>query len=158
MLGSFIPQHYKWADLLPCVGLEIVVKVVEWERIFEMELVGVVVVVYVDGRDNMELGMGDIVENIQDIVDLSHKVLANLVAKICLQIETANVSKERVCSNYFQLDVRNLEIMNQVLASYQVHQAAMVLLELHNIAAFVTNLLHCPLGILPLTLVMMGNI
>jgi len=44
-----------------------------------MDVVGVVVVVVVevDGRDNMELGMEDIEENIEDIVDFSHKFLAN---------------------------------------------------------------------------------
>ena len=40
-----------------------------------------VVVVEVDRRDSIELGMEDIEENIEDIVDFSHKVLANLVFK-----------------------------------------------------------------------------
>ena len=77
-----------------------------------MDVVGVVVVVEVDGRDNMELGMEDIEENMDDIVDFSHKVLANVVAKIGFVVEMAYVSKERVCSNYFEMDVHNLEIVN----------------------------------------------
>ena len=59
-----MPQHCKWAELLPCVGLEMVVQVVEWEWIFEMDVPKVVVVVEVDGSDSMELGMEDIEENI----------------------------------------------------------------------------------------------
>ena len=47
-----------------------------------MDVVGVFVVVEMNGRDNMELGMEDIEENIEDIVDGSHKFLSNLVAKI----------------------------------------------------------------------------
>ena len=89
-----------------------VVQVVEWECIFEMDVDGVVVVVEVNGRDNMELGMEDIEENIEDIVDGSHKFLANLVARIGFGVEMANVTKERVCSNYFEVDVDKLEIVN----------------------------------------------
>lgn len=76
-----------------------VVQEVEWEWIFEMDMVEVVVVVEVDGRDNMELGMEDIEENIEDIVVFSHKFLVNLVAKIGFGVEMAKFSKERVCSN-----------------------------------------------------------
>jgi len=54
------------------VGLRIVVQVVEWECIFEMDVVGVVVVVEVNGKDKMELGMEYIEENTEDIVDGSH--------------------------------------------------------------------------------------
>jgi len=82
-----------------------VVQVVEWECIFEKNVVGVVVVVEVNGRDNMELGIADIKENIEDIVDGSHKFLANLAAKIDFRAEMENVAKERVCSNYFEMDV-----------------------------------------------------
>ena len=57
MFGSVVPQHCKWAELLQCVGLEMVVQVVEWECIFEMDVVGVAVVVEVNGKDNMEFGM-----------------------------------------------------------------------------------------------------
>ena len=64
--------------------LEMVVQVVEWEWIYEMDVVEVVVLVEVDGRDSMELGMEDIEENIEDNVDFSDKVLSNLVAKIFL--------------------------------------------------------------------------
>jgi len=87
-----------------------VVQIVEWEWIYEMDVVGVVVEVEV--RDNMELSMEDIEKNIEDIVDVSHKFLANLVAKIGFGVEATNVSKERVCSNYFELDMHNLEIVN----------------------------------------------
>jgi len=90
------------------MGLEMVAQVVEWKWIFEVDLV----VVEVDGKDNMELGMGDIEENIEDIVDFSHKVLSNLISKIGFGVEMAKVSKERVCSNYFEMDVHNLDIMN----------------------------------------------
>ena len=94
------------------MGLEMLVHVVEWKWIFEMDVVGVMVVVEVDRRDNMELGMEDIEKNIEDIVDFSHKVLANLVAKIGFGVEMVKVSKERVCSNYFETDVHNLVIVN----------------------------------------------
>jgi len=57
--------------------------------------------VEVDGRDSMELGMEDIEENIEDIVDLFDKVFSNLVANIDFGVEMDKVSKERVCSNYF---------------------------------------------------------
>ena len=71
-----------------------------------------VVVVEVNGRDNMELGMEDIEQNIEDIVDGSHKFFANPVAKIGFGVEMAKVSKERVCSNYFKMDVHKIEIVN----------------------------------------------
>ena len=114
MFGSFVPQHCKWVELLQCVGLEMVVQVVEWECIFEMDVDGVVVVVVVEvnGKNNMEFGMEDIEENTNDIVDGSHKFLSNLVAKIGFGIEMANVAKEKVCSNYFEVDLHNLEILN----------------------------------------------
>jgi len=46
------------------VGLEMVVQVVEWEWLFEMDVVGlrVVVVVEVNDMDNMDLDMDDIEE------------------------------------------------------------------------------------------------
>jgi len=112
MFGSVVPQHSKWDELLHYLGLEIVVHVVEWECIFEMDVVGVVVMVDVNSRDNMELGMEDIEDNIEDIVDGSHKFLANLVSNIGFGVEMANVAKERVCSNYFEMDVHKLEIVN----------------------------------------------
>ena len=59
-------------------------------------MVGVMVMVEVNGRHNMEFGMEDIEENIEDIVDFSHKVIANLVAKIGFGVETAKVSNEGV--------------------------------------------------------------
>ena len=77
-----------------------------------MDMVEVVVVVEVNGKDNMELGMEDIEENTKNIVDWSHKFLANLVAKIGFGVEMANVAKGRVCSNYFEVDVHKLEIVN----------------------------------------------
>jgi len=76
------------------VGLKIMVQVVEWECIFEMDVVGVVVVVEVNDRGNMELGMEDIEENIEDIVDGSHKLLANLVAKFGFGVDMANLSRK----------------------------------------------------------------
>ena len=87
-----------------------VVQVVEWEWIYEIDVakVVVVVVVEVDGRDNMELGM----EDIEDIVDFPHKVLANLASKIGFGVEMAKVAKEGVCYNYFEMDVHRLEILN----------------------------------------------
>ena len=115
MFGSFVPQHCKWAKLLQCVGLEMVVHVVGWECIFEMDVDGVVVELEVNGKDNMEFGMEDIEENtkdIEDIVDGSHKFLANLVAKIGFRVVMANVAKEKVCSNYLEVDVHKPKILN----------------------------------------------
>ena len=71
-----------------------------------------IIVMEVDGKDNIEFGMEDIEENTKDIVDSSHKFLANLVAKFGFGVEMANVVKERVCSNYFEVDVHKLEIVN----------------------------------------------
>ena len=99
MFGSVVPQYCKWAKLLHCVGSEMVVLVVEWEWIYDMDVVEFVVVVEVDGRDSMELGMEDIEENIEDIVDFSHKVLTKLVSKIGFGVEMAKVSKEGVIPN-----------------------------------------------------------
>ena len=45
-------------------------------------------------------------------MDGSHKFLANLVSKIGFRVEMANVAKEIVCSNYFEVDVHYLEIVN----------------------------------------------
>lgn len=112
MIRSFLPQNCKLAELLQCVGLEMVVQIFEWEWLFDMDVVGVVVVVEMKGRDNMELSMEDIAENIEDIVDGSHNFLANLISKIGFGVEMANVAKERVCFNYFEMDVHNLEIVN----------------------------------------------
>ena len=109
-----MPQLCNWVELFQCMGLEMVAQVVEWKWIFELDLV----VVEVDGKDNMELGMGDIEENIEDIVGFSHKVLSNLISKIGFGVEMAKVAKERVCSNYFDMDVHKIEILDYVLASY----------------------------------------
>lgn len=57
--------------------------------------------VEVDGRDNIELGMDDIDDNIEDIVNLCHEFLTNLVCKITFGVEMVKISKERVFSNYF---------------------------------------------------------
>ena len=92
MFGSVVPHHCKWVELFPFVGLEMVVQVVEWEWIFEMDVVEVVVVVEVDGRDSMESGMGD-------IEDFPSKDLANHVAKIVFGVDMAKVTKEGVCPN-----------------------------------------------------------
>ena len=64
-----------------------------------MDMVEVVVVVEVDGRDSMELGMGDIEGNIKDVDDFPNKVFANHVSKIGFGIGMAKVSKEGVCPN-----------------------------------------------------------
>lgn len=112
MLGNVVLQHSKWDDLLTCVFLEMVLHVVEWEWILDMDVFWVMFVVEVDGRDNMELGMEDIVENIQDIVDFSRKFVSTLVSKIGFGVEMPNLSNERVCSNYFEMDIHNLEIHN----------------------------------------------
>ena len=76
-----------------------------------MDVVEVVVVVEVDDRGSMELGMDYIEENIEDIVDLSHKALAKLVVKIGFGVDMVKVYKEGVCSNYFEVDVNKLEIV-----------------------------------------------
>ena len=109
-------------------------------------MVEVVVVVEVDGRDSMELGMEDMEGNIKDIVDFPNKDLSNHVSEIGLEVEMAKLSKEGVCPNYFEMDVDNLEIVKWVLASYQVYRDARVSLELHNIASLVISLLHFLLG------------
>ena len=75
------------------MGLEMVVQVVEWGWIYEMAVVEAVVVVEVDGRDSMELGMEDIEGNIEDVEDFPNKDLANHVAKIGFGVEMAKVSK-----------------------------------------------------------------
>ena len=92
------------------MGLEMVVQVVEWECIFEMDVDGVAVVVEVNGKDNMEFGMEDIEEDTEDIVDGFHKFLAHLVAKIGIGVEMTNVAKKNVCS--IEVDMHNLEIVN----------------------------------------------
>ena len=74
-----------------------------------MDVVEAVVEVEVDGRDNMELGMEDIDENIEDIVDFSHKVVANLVAKIGFWVEMEKVYKEGLCPNYSDMEYPKFE-------------------------------------------------
>ena len=64
-----------------------------------MDVVEVVVVVEVDGRDSMELGMEDIEGNIKDVEDFPNKDLYNHVAKISFMVEMAKFSKEGVCPN-----------------------------------------------------------
>ena len=64
-----------------------------------MDMVEAFIVVEVDGRDNMELGMDDMEGNIENIVDFPNKVLANHVAKIGFGVEMAKVAKEGVCPN-----------------------------------------------------------
>ena len=61
--------------------------------------VEVLVVVEVDGRDSMELGMEDIEGNIEDIVDFPNKVLANHVSTIGFGVDMVEVGKEGVCPN-----------------------------------------------------------
>ena len=57
------------------------------------------VVVEVDGRDSMELGMEDIEGNIEDVVDFPNKFLTNHVSKIGFGVEMAKVAKEGGCPN-----------------------------------------------------------
>ena len=64
-----------------------------------MDVVEVVVVVEVDVRDSMELGMEDIEGNIVDVEDFPRKVLGNHVAKVGFGVGMAKVAKERVCPN-----------------------------------------------------------
>ena len=99
MFGSVVPQHCKWVEILHGVGLEMVVHVVDWDWVYEMDVVEVVVMVEVDGRDSMELGMQDIEGNIEDVEDFPNKDLANHVAKISFGVEMAKVAKEGVCPN-----------------------------------------------------------
>ena len=88
-MGSVVPQHCKWVEILHGVGLEMVVQVVEWGWIYEMD----VVVVEVDGRDNMELGMEDMEGNIEDIVDFPNKDLLNHVGRIGFGGELARLPR-----------------------------------------------------------------
>ena len=74
-------------------------------------MVEAVVVVEVDGRDSMELGMEDMEGNIEDIVDFPNKVLSNHVAKIGFGVEMAKVAKEVACPNYFEMDVNKIDIV-----------------------------------------------
>ena len=104
-----------------------------------MGVVEGVVVVEVDVRDSMELGMEDIEENIEDIMDFFHKVLANLVGKIGFGFEMAKVAKARVFSNYLEIVVHNLDTVHKDIASYWVDEAAIVLLELHNRVSLVLD-------------------
>ena len=99
MFGSVVPQHCKWVEILHGVGLEMVVQVVEWGWIYEMDVVEAMVVVEVDGRDSMELGMEDIEGNIEDVEDFPNNFLANHVAKIGFGVDMAKVSKEGVYPN-----------------------------------------------------------
>lgn len=104
-----------------------VVQVVEWAGIFGV-LVWVViwkvelrsiegetdVLVEVNGMDNIDIGIEDSEENIEDIVGFLYKSLSNLVTKINfkVQIEMAKLSKATVFANYFEMVFHNLEIMN----------------------------------------------
>ena len=99
MFGSVVPQHCKWDVILHGVGLEMVVQVVEWGWIYEMDVVEAVVVVEVDGRDSIGLVMEDMEGNIEDILDFPNKDLANHVSKIGFGVEMAKVAKEGVCPN-----------------------------------------------------------
>jgi len=74
-----------------------------------MDVDGVLVVMEMNDRDNMELGMEDTEDSIEYIMEGFHNLLANLVTKIGFGIEMANASKERVCCNYFEVDMHNLD-------------------------------------------------
>lgn len=111
MFGSFVPPHCRWVDLFYCLGLKVVVHVVEWEWIFEMDVVEFVVVVEVDDINRIELGMEETEETIEDNMDFSHEALSNLATKIGFVGGVAKVSKERVCSSYLEIVFHNLEIV-----------------------------------------------
>ena len=49
-----MPQHCNWVELFQCVGLEMVVRVVEWGCIFEMDVDGVVVGQVVEAKEREE--------------------------------------------------------------------------------------------------------
>ena len=66
------------------MGLEMVVQVVEWGWIYDMDVVEVVVVVEVYGRDSMESVMEDIEGNIKYVEDFPNKDLANHVSILVL--------------------------------------------------------------------------
>lgn len=55
---------------------------------------------------------------IRGFEDLSCKFTSNLISKIDFGVEMVKASKERVCSNYVEMDVHNLEIVNSILTSY----------------------------------------
>ena len=92
-----------------------VVHVVEWECIFEMDVVGVVVMVEVNGKDNMELSMEDIEENTEGIVDSSHNFLSNVVSKIGFGVEMAKLQRK----GYAPINLRwmciNLKFLIRIL-------------------------------------------
>ena len=98
-MGSVVPHHCKWAEILHGVGLEMVVQVVEWGWIYDIDVVEAVVVVEVDDSNSMESGMEDIEGNIEDVEDFPNKDLANHVANISFGFEMAKVAKEGVCPN-----------------------------------------------------------
>ena len=72
------------------------------------------VVVELNGMDNIDIGIEDNEENIEDMVDFLCKALANLVSRIDFGVdfEMTKVSKARVFSNYFKIVVHNPEIEN----------------------------------------------
>ena len=76
-----------------------------------MVVVEAVVVVGVDGRDSVELGMEDIEGNIEDFEDFPNNDLANHIAKIGFGVEMAKFAKEGVCPNYFEMDVNKIDIV-----------------------------------------------
>ena len=53
-----MPQHYNWVELLQCVGLEMVIWVVEWGCIFEMDVNGVVIGQVVEAKEWEESCIG----------------------------------------------------------------------------------------------------
>ena len=72
------------------------------------------VVVEVNDMYNIDDGIEDSEETIEDRMDFFCKALANLVAMIGFEvrIEMSKVAKARVFSNYFEIVVHNPEIEN----------------------------------------------
>ena len=106
------------------MGLEMVVQVVEWEWIYEMDVVEVVVVVEVDGRDSMESGMKDIEGNIEDVKDFPNKDLSNHVRSFHMWCSSNSITDDSVRLWLFQrtLTWRSFQVVcrSGLLLSYYV--------------------------------------
>ena len=56
--GHVVPQLCNWVELFQCAGLEMVVRVVEWGCIFEVDVDGVVVGQVVESKEREESCIG----------------------------------------------------------------------------------------------------
>ena len=86
-----------------------VVHVIEWECIFEMHVDEVVVVVEVNGWIIWSL-VWRILRKILRILWIAP--ISSFPTLLPRLVEMANAAKEKVCSNYFELNMHNLEIVN----------------------------------------------